>query len=116
LDFDTSLFHTKSRGLRRLFFSSPDFEAAGRDANLIVTTITMAPMSGIRLAAHWRERERASPRLLVRALEDPQSIGALPDQQIGDRSLPAVSIKTRAGAASSCSAAASHDCVSRVDR
>jgi glyoxylase-like metal-dependent hydrolase (beta-lactamase superfamily II) len=54
-------------------------------------------MSGIRLAAHWRERERASPRLLVRALDDPQSIAALPDQQIGDRSLPAVSIKTRAG-------------------
>ena len=55
------------------------------------------PMSGIRLAAHLRERERASPRLLVRALEDPQSITALPDQQAGERTLPAVSIKTRAG-------------------
>ena len=55
------------------------------------------PMSGIRLAAHLRERERASPRLLVRALEAPESISALPDQTIGDRSLPAVSIKTRAG-------------------
>ena len=55
------------------------------------------PMSGIRLAAHLRERERASPRLLVRALEAPDSISALPDQTIGDRSLPAVSIKTRAG-------------------
>jgi len=54
------------------------------------------PMSGIRLAAHWRERERASPRLLVRALDAPDSISALPDQKIGDRSLPAVSIKTRA--------------------
>ena len=39
------------------------------------------PMSGIRLAAIQRERERASPRLLVRALENPQSIAALPDQQ-----------------------------------
>ena len=38
-----------------------------------------------------------SPRLLVRALDNSQSIAALPDQQIGDRSLPAVSIKTRAG-------------------
>ena len=55
------------------------------------------PMSGIRLAAHLRERERASPRLLVRALEAPESISALPDQTIGDRSLPAVSIKTSAG-------------------
>ena len=55
------------------------------------------PMSGIRLAAILRERERASPRLLVRALEDPQSIAALPDQQAGQFSLPAVAIKTRAG-------------------
>jgi hypothetical protein len=50
------------------------------------------PMSGIRLAAILRERERASPRLLVRALEDPQSIAALPDQQAGQLSLPAVAI------------------------
>ncbi len=55
------------------------------------------PMSGIRLAAHLRERDRASPRLLLRALNDPQSITALPDQKLGDRTLPAVSIKSRAG-------------------
>src|SRR5262249_7358343 len=35
------------------------------------------PMSSIRLAAHWRERERASPRLLVRALDAADSISAL---------------------------------------
>src|SRR5215831_20589679 len=29
------------------------------------------PMSSIRLAAHLRERERASPRLLVRAFDTP---------------------------------------------
>ena len=51
----------------------------------------------VRLAAHLRERERASPRLLARALEDPQSIAALPDQQVGQLSLPAVAIKTRVG-------------------
>jgi glyoxylase-like metal-dependent hydrolase (beta-lactamase superfamily II) len=55
------------------------------------------PMSGIRLAAHLRERERASPRLLVRALENPDSITALGDQTVGGRSMPAVAIKTRAG-------------------
>src|SRR5262249_36901134 len=55
------------------------------------------PMSGIRLAAHWRERERASPRLLGRALGAPDRISAPPDQTIGGRSLPAVSIKSRAG-------------------
>ena len=51
------------------------------------------PMSGIRLVSHQRERDRASPRLLVRALENPQSIAAMPDQKLGDRSLPAVSVK-----------------------
>jgi glyoxylase-like metal-dependent hydrolase (beta-lactamase superfamily II) len=55
------------------------------------------PMSGIRLASLLRERERASPRLLARALEAPDSITALGEQKVGDRSLPAVSIKTRAG-------------------
>ena len=54
-------------------------------------------MSGIRLAAHLRERERASPRLLAWALKDPQSIAALPDQQVDQLSLPAVAIKTRVG-------------------
>jgi glyoxylase-like metal-dependent hydrolase (beta-lactamase superfamily II) len=52
------------------------------------------PMSGIRLMSHQRERDRASPRLLVRALENPQSIAAMPDQKLGDRSLPSVSIKS----------------------
>jgi len=55
------------------------------------------PMSGIRLAAHLRKRERASPRMLMRALAAPESITALGDQTVGGRSLPAVSIKTRAG-------------------
>jgi glyoxylase-like metal-dependent hydrolase (beta-lactamase superfamily II) len=55
------------------------------------------PMSGIRLAATLRERERASPRMLVRALENPASISPLPDQKSGDRTLPAVSIKTNSG-------------------
>jgi glyoxylase-like metal-dependent hydrolase (beta-lactamase superfamily II) len=55
------------------------------------------PMSGIRLAAHLRERDRASPRLLLRALNDPASITALGDVKVGDRTLPAVSIKSRAG-------------------
>jgi glyoxylase-like metal-dependent hydrolase (beta-lactamase superfamily II) len=52
-------------------------------------------MSNIRLASHLRERDRASPRLLVRALEEPQSISALPDQSCAGRTLPAVSIKAR---------------------
>ena len=53
-------------------------------------------MSNIRHASHMRERDRASPRLLVRALENPQSITAMPNQQHGNSSLPAVSIKSGA--------------------
>jgi glyoxylase-like metal-dependent hydrolase (beta-lactamase superfamily II) len=52
-------------------------------------------MSNIRLALHLRERDRASPRLLVRALEHPETIAALPDQACAGQTLPAVSIKAR---------------------
>ena len=41
------------------------------------------PMSGIRLAAHHREYGRGSPLLLLRALESPQNVAALPDQRLG---------------------------------
>ena len=50
-------------------------------------------MSGIRHASILRERNRVGPRLLMRALENPQSISALPNQQLGERLLPAVSIR-----------------------
>jgi len=50
------------------------------------------PMSGIRLASQLREIGRQSPALLVRALENPQSVAASDDQKLGDQSLPAVSI------------------------
>ncbi len=53
-----------------------------------------APMSGVRLAALQREQQRISPLLLLAALDDPKSISTMPDQRVGDRSLPAVSIKS----------------------
>ena len=53
------------------------------------------PMSGIRVASLQRELGRTSPALLVKALDNPQSISALPDQKLGERSLPAVSINDR---------------------
>jgi glyoxylase-like metal-dependent hydrolase (beta-lactamase superfamily II) len=55
------------------------------------------PMSGIRLVALLRERERASPRLLLRALETPGSIAELSDQEAGGHTYPAVSIKASTG-------------------
>ena len=49
------------------------------------------PMSGIRVATHLRELERASPRLLLKAMDDPGNLKETEAQQLGDRSLPAVS-------------------------
>jgi len=49
------------------------------------------PMSGIRVATHLRELERASPRLLLKAMDDAGNLKETDAQQLGDRSLPAVS-------------------------
>ncbi len=49
------------------------------------------PMSGIRVATHLRELERASPRLLLKAMDDPGNLKETEAQQLGDRSLPAAS-------------------------
>jgi Metallo-beta-lactamase superfamily len=48
------------------------------------------PMSGIRVAATTRELDRASPALLLHALDAPQDVQALPDQTLGEIALPAV--------------------------
>ena len=50
------------------------------------------PMSGIRVATSLRELERASPQLLLRALDAPSSVSALPDQRLGETPYPAVAI------------------------
>jgi glyoxylase-like metal-dependent hydrolase (beta-lactamase superfamily II) len=48
-------------------------------------------MSGIRVAAHLRELGRASPWLLVRAMDAPKSVAAAGNQNLGKQSLSAVS-------------------------
>jgi glyoxylase-like metal-dependent hydrolase (beta-lactamase superfamily II) len=55
---------------------------------LVITQSDLPPkgqqaMSGIRLAAHLRELERSSPVLLLKALDAPQQLTALPDQRLG---------------------------------
>jgi glyoxylase-like metal-dependent hydrolase (beta-lactamase superfamily II) len=40
-------------------------------------------MSGIRVAAHLRELERSSPILLLKAMDSPQKLTALPDRTLG---------------------------------
>jgi len=49
------------------------------------------PMSGIRVAAQGRELERASPWLLVKAMDDAGNVHAAGTQRLGQQSLPAVS-------------------------
>jgi glyoxylase-like metal-dependent hydrolase (beta-lactamase superfamily II) len=49
------------------------------------------PMSRIRVAALLRELKRASPRLLLDAMDDPSNVRAAEPQQLGQQSLPAVS-------------------------
>lgn len=49
------------------------------------------PMSGIREAAKLRELERASPWLLVKAMNDPKNVDVAGTQKLGVQSLSAVS-------------------------
>ena len=91
IDWDRDMKFPAVERLRFSEITSPAFGVVVDDKG------AQQPMSGIRLAAHLRERERASPRLLARALNDPSSIGAMPDQRLGERMLPAVSIKTAVG-------------------
>jgi len=48
-------------------------------------------MSSIRVAAHQRELERASPLLLVKAMDQAGNVHAMGSQRLGRESLPAVS-------------------------
>jgi Metallo-beta-lactamase superfamily len=48
------------------------------------------PMSNIRLAAHLRELERASPTLALEILDAPERLQQLPDQLLDGKKLPAV--------------------------
>jgi len=48
------------------------------------------PMSGIRVATHQREFERASPWLLVKAMDESGKVRAAGSQRLGQQSLPAV--------------------------
>jgi glyoxylase-like metal-dependent hydrolase (beta-lactamase superfamily II) len=49
-------------------------------------------MSGVRVASHLRELHRTSPTLLLAALDDRKSVGAMGPQKLGKQSLPAISL------------------------
>ena len=61
-----------------------------------VTTGAMnQPMSGIRVATHLRELERASPRLLLKAMENPSNVRGVSPQLLGNRFLSTVALTER---------------------
>ncbi len=71
-------------------------EVVRPDIGMVVTDKGTQPMSGIRVAASLRELERASPLLLLHALDAPASVAALPDQRLGETAYPAVNVRERA--------------------
>ena len=50
-------------------------------------------MAPNRLAFELREQERASPALLLKALDQPQNVSAVPDQKLGGKRYPAIALK-----------------------
>lgn len=68
---------------------TPEFgyvEVAGANTGVVqadIPTKGVHPMSGIRGAATRRELERAAPTLLLKALDAPQNVSAMPDQTLG---------------------------------
>jgi glyoxylase-like metal-dependent hydrolase (beta-lactamase superfamily II) len=57
----------------------------------VTTGTNSQPMSGLRVATHLRELERASPRLLLKAMENPSSLRGVEPQLFDNRRLPTVS-------------------------
>jgi len=70
-------------------------ETIAQNAGVVTNDKGTQPMSSIRVATTLREAERASPRLLLDALDAPQNVAALPDQKLGDAMLPAVAFTDR---------------------
>jgi glyoxylase-like metal-dependent hydrolase (beta-lactamase superfamily II) len=83
LDWDRDL---KYPAVERVTYSEIVTPAFG----VVIDAKGAQPMSGIRLASEQREIGRASPLLMLRAMDNTQNVSALDDQKVGDRSLPAV--------------------------
>ena len=65
-------------------------EIVHRSYGALVEGNSIKPMSGIRLAALHREYGRASPFLLLRALDNLQLVSTAEDQRLGEAAHPAV--------------------------
>jgi glyoxylase-like metal-dependent hydrolase (beta-lactamase superfamily II) len=58
----------------------------------VTTGANNQPMSGIRTATHLRELERASPRLLLKAMDNPANVRGVMPQRLNNRYLSTVAI------------------------
>src|SRR5215475_1560930 len=83
IDWDRDMKYTAVERVRYSEIVTPTFGA-------VTDAKGTTPMSGIRLASQMREFVRATPLLLLRAMENPQNVAAIENQKLGDRSLPAV--------------------------
>ncbi len=82
-DWDRNMLYPAVEKLKYSEIRYPTYGAVVDDKGAIT------PMSSIRLAANLREGARASAKLLLAALELPQSISAIEDQKLGNQTLPA---------------------------
>src|ERR1700722_6497783 len=82
-DWDRNMLYPAVEKLKYSEIRYPTYGAVVDDKGAIT------PMSSIRLAANLREGARASAKLLLAALESPQSISAIGDQKPGNQTLPA---------------------------
>jgi glyoxylase-like metal-dependent hydrolase (beta-lactamase superfamily II) len=82
-DWDRNMLYPAVEKLKYSEIRYPTYSAVVDDKGAVT------PMSSIRLAANLREGARASAKLLLAALESPQSISAIEDQKLGNQTLPA---------------------------
>ncbi len=79
---------------RKMYYPFPSVEKYAEVVTpkfgAVATEKADRPMSNIRYAAFLRELERASPKLLIKALDAPAKLSALPDQTLDGKPHPAV--------------------------
>ena len=85
-DWDRDMKYPAVERLKYSEIRYPTFGAAVDDKGQVT------PMSAIRLAANLREGFRASPKLMLYALDAPQNVSAIEDQKFGNQTLPAVAV------------------------
>jgi glyoxylase-like metal-dependent hydrolase (beta-lactamase superfamily II) len=83
-DWDRDMKYPATEKLKYSEIHFPAWSAVADDKGDI------KPASGIRHAAEWRELVRGSPGLLLSALDHPENVAGIADQDLGHQSYPAV--------------------------